>query len=152
MHEIAANIPCHGGVGAGPDRPDRGASDLSSPALFALTHITGTAAMAAVLSREQSALVNAAARLQYEHFRSHIMQWSEKHQTVLGFRPTEPLMRKWILSHICTNPDLFDAKQRDPTMKSPNSEQMINISCITNGNSCSSGKALPSRRVRSVCC
>ncbi len=74
--------------------------------------------MSAVLTRERGAvtLVNSSVKLQYEQFLSHMMQWTDKHLTVLGFRPMEPLMQEWILSQICFNAELFDAKQRDPKM------------------------------------
>jgi hypothetical protein len=92
-----------------------------------VTHVTGTAQMSAVLTRERGAvtLVSSSGKLQYEQFLSHIIQWSDKHLAVLGFRPTEPLMPEWIRSQICSNADLFDAKQRDPKMTNPNSTEMI---------------------------
>ncbi len=53
------------------------------------------------------------------------MKWTDKHLTVLGFRPTESLMQEWILGQMCSNAELFDAKQRDPQMTNPTSAEMI---------------------------
>jgi hypothetical protein len=104
------------------------AAALPTPsALFALTHVTGTAQMSAVLTRERGSvtLVSSSGKLQYELFLSHIMKWTDKHLTILGFRPTEPLMQEWILGQICSDTGLFYAKQRDPKMTNPTSTEMI---------------------------
>jgi hypothetical protein len=93
------------------------AAVLPTPsALFAATHVTGTAQMSVVLTRERGAvkLFNSSGKLQYEQY-----------LTELGFRPTEPLMQEWILGQICFNGELFDANQRDPKMTNPTSTEMM---------------------------
>ncbi len=88
------------------------AAALPTPsALFATTHVTGTAQMSAVLTRVRGAttLVSSSGKIQYELLLSHIMKWTHKHLTVLGFRSTEPLMQEWILGQICSDTGVFDA-------------------------------------------
>ncbi len=104
------------------------AAALPTPsALFAVTHVTGTAQMSAILTRERGTvtLVNSSGKLQYEQFLSHVMKWTDTNLTVLGLRPTEPLMQESLLGQICSNAELFDAWQRDPKMTNSTSTEMI---------------------------
>jgi hypothetical protein len=103
---------------------------LPAPAtLIAVTHVAGTctAHMASVLTKERRGLplLNAAVKLQIEQFPYHVIQWSDKHQTILGHRPPEQTMPEWLLKQVCTDAELFAAKQLDSKISDPTSEQRI---------------------------
>jgi uncharacterized membrane protein YgcG len=98
-------------------------------ALIAVTHAagTGTAHMATVLKQERRAvpLVTKGGNLQIEQFLSHVTQWRTRYQTIMGSKPNEQVMQEWLLTQVCSNTELFAAKQLDSTMSNPTSEQLI---------------------------
>jgi hypothetical protein len=63
--------------------------------------------------------------LQIEQFLSQVIQWSEKHHTILGYRPPEQTMQGWLLTQVCSDMALFAAKQLDSTMTNPTRTQLI---------------------------
>ncbi len=43
----------------------------------------------------------------------------------MGNKPPEQLMQEWLLTQVCSNTELFAAKQLDSTMTNPTSAQLI---------------------------
>ena len=69
-------------------------------------------------------LVTKEGKLQIEQFLSHVSQWRRRHQTIMGNKPAEQLMQEWLLTQVCSNTELFAAKQLDSTRTNPTSTKL----------------------------
>jgi hypothetical protein len=92
--------------------------------IYALSHVSGTAAMASTMNklRLSVSLINPlTGRLQFEPFLSHYQQWIDRHTRLISVKPTEALTQEWLHEPIASSPQLVAAKQADPTMDNPDS-------------------------------
>ena len=96
--------------------------------IYALSHVSGTAAMASTMNklRLSVSLINPLdVRLQFEPFLCHYQRWIDHHIQLISVKPTEALTQEWLHEQIASSPQLVAAKQADPTMDNPDSARML---------------------------
>jgi hypothetical protein len=97
-------------------------------AIYALSHVSGTAAMATTMTakRHTVTLLNPlTGRLQFEQFLSHFAQWNDNHFLLTSVRASEAVKQEWLHEQIASSTELVVAKQADATMVNPDAATMI---------------------------
>jgi hypothetical protein len=97
-------------------------------AIYALSHVSGTAAMATTMTakRHMVTLLNPlTGRLQFEQFLSHFAQWNDNYFRLTAVRASEATKEEWLHEQIASSAELVVAKQADATMINPDAATMI---------------------------
>jgi hypothetical protein len=94
--------------------------------IYALSHVSGTAAMASTMNKLRlSVSLISDGRPQFEQFLSHYQKYIDSHVQLISVKPTEALMQEWLHEQIASSPQLVAARQVDPTMDNPDSLRML---------------------------
>jgi hypothetical protein len=97
-------------------------------AIYALSHVSGTAAMATTMTakRHLVTLINpVTGRLQFEQCLSHFAQWNDNYFMLTAVRASEAVKQEWLHDQIASSTELVVAKQADATMINPDAATMI---------------------------